>query len=211
MKLFYLLSLSILTLMLFSCEKEKSTTSISGGQSPMGEVGVTVSGPSTSVAGVSNIAAEVISVTDGVSTLEGSATVNNAIIKNVLENLPYVSFDGNKMSVTAEVKVATDGIELMDGPLKGVIVNYSSPVGDEYAIDGSSKTRKVFKHSSEDDYQWGFWLLKVVGVEEPTDDYEGIQNLKYYANHKYGLVGVDVTFDDESTVTCPIFTSVSAE
>ncbi len=210
MKLIYSILILFLVFLFTACEKD-STTSISGDQSSMGEVGVTVEGPSYSVAGVSGIVAEVISLNDGVSTMEGSATVTNSVIKNVLENLPNVSFNGDQMTVTAEVKVATDGIELMDGGLKGVVVNYSSEVGDEYTVNGSSQKRKVFKHSTEDDYQWGYWLLKVVGVEEPTDSYEGIQSFKYYANHKYGIVGVDITFDDESTVSCPIYTSVSAE
>lgn len=192
------------------CEKDDST-SISGDMSPMGEVGVTVSGPSGSIAGVSNIEAEVVEVNNGISTLVGSATVTNPVIKNLLQNLPYVSFSGDVITATADVKVATDGIELMDGSLAGVIVNYSSNVGDEYKINGSSKTRKVFKHSTDDDYPYGFYYIKVVGVEEPTLDFEGIQSLKYYANHRFGIVGVDITFDDASTVICPIYTSTTAE
>jgi len=203
-------SLLLFLFLFVGCEKE-STTTITGGLSPMGEIGVIVSGPSVSIAGVSNIEAEVMELNNGVSTLVGSATVSNPVIKNILENLPYVSFSGNVMTATVEVKVATDGLELMDGPLGGVVVDYSSNVGDEYSIKGSSKTRKVFKHSTEDDYPYGFYNIKVVGVEEPTDDFEGIQGLRYYANHRFGIVGVEVTFDDASTVTCPIYTSVSAD
>jgi len=35
----------------------------------------------------------------------------------------------------------------------------------------------------------------------------GIQKITYIANHKFGMVGVKVDFDDETSVTFPVYSS----
>jgi len=35
----------------------------------------------------------------------------------------------------------------------------------------------------------------------------GVDKYTFVANHKFGLVGVKVTFDDQTDVTFPIYTS----
>jgi hypothetical protein len=51
--------------------------------------------------------------------------------------------------------------------------------------------------------------IKVIEVEEIPSSLKstGISKITYWANHRFGLVGVDFTFDDESTAAFPLYTS----
>ncbi len=95
MKTKLLLPVLMLAPLFVSCDKFDT---IRGNQSPIGEVGVTVSSSSMSVAGVSNINAEVVSLEGGVSVFSGTAVVTNDNIKNILSNFPEVDVEGNKVN-----------------------------------------------------------------------------------------------------------------
>ncbi|HRZ21469.1 MAG TPA: hypothetical protein P5184_07355, partial [Bacteroidales bacterium] len=60
-----------------------------------------------------------------------------------------------------------------------------------------------------DDYPYGFMYIKVIQVEEIPSALKsaGISKITYWANHRFGLVGVDFTFDDQTTADFPIYTS----
>ncbi len=109
----------------------------------------------------------------------------------------------------------------MDGSLKGVIVNYSSEVGDEYDVPNSSKTRKVVSVSTAEGYSYSNYSLRsseldtkeilasesvTIGVEELLTNSPGLQSLIYYFNDIDGLVGVDIVFDDETTASYSFYT-----
>ena len=96
---------------------------------------------------------------------------------------------------------------LMDHILKlaeGIIVDYDSKVGDEYKT--SDGVRTVTSKSTEDDYFWGGMLIKVMEVEETPNKF-GVKKIVYQTNHKFGLVAVEFTFDDDSFAILPIYTS----
>jgi len=72
------------------------------------------------------------------------------------------------------------------------VVKYNAAVGDTYEFtnsEGVKITRTVTYRSTTDDYSVGFWLLKIIKVEQTQED-PIIERITYYANHKYGLVGV---------------------
>lgn len=106
--------------------------------------------------------------------------------------------DKNAMSATADLKfrITSEGIQGLNyakGDLSkaSTIVKYSWNVGDTYEYtkpDGAKLTRRVTSKSTTDDYPIGFWLLKVMKVEETKDD-PLIEKITYIANHKYGLIG----------------------
>ena len=111
-----------------------------------------------------------------------------------------VSIDGVKVKFTSE------GIESF-GPLeRGIIVKYDSSVGDTYPC-GSGK-RTVISKSTDDDFFWGGMMIKVLAIEENPNKL-GVKKIVYYANHRWGLVAVEFTFDDNSVARYPVYSSSS--
>jgi len=187
-----------------TCSKDDAD--IKGDQSPMGEVGVKVSSSSQEIEGVSNVSGEVISLDNGVSTYTGSAKVTSPLFKNALSNAPGMTINGDVVTATdIKFKSTLEGIEAVKGLDPGILVKYDSEVGDTYSL-ASGGTRKVVSKSSEDDYNYGFWLIKVLEIEENPNKW-GISKIRYWANHKFGLVGIEFTFDDQSTAKFPVYNS----
>lgn len=205
MKLRLILSLLCISLIITSCKKNKVDT-LGGAPSPMGEVGVTFTTSSAPIAGVSSVSAEVETNTNGISTISGTAVITNATIKNILSNHPEATINGNNVTIEGlEFKSTTEGIEAIYGFEPGVIVKYDSNVGDTYTLESGMK-RTVVSKSTDNDYFWGFMNIKAMQVDENTNKL-GVKKISYYANHRFGLVGVEFTFDDNSTAKFPIFTS----
>jgi hypothetical protein len=215
MKKLCILLLSITMMMLcLSCEKlfkKDDPGELKGDPSPMGEVGVTVESSSEPIAGVSNFTATVTALKDGVSTYSGSATVTNAFLKNMVSNFPGVTINGDIVSITnMKIQQTKDGIKSMTGGGAGILVKYDSNVGDTYPIGSTDKVRTVVAKTGIDDYSYGFFLIKVIQVEDNPSYLKstaGVTKVTYVANHKFGLVGVKVAFDDGTTSTFPIYTS----
>lgn len=197
-----ILSIAILT----SCDLVGGGDSIKGEQSALGEVGVKVSSTSETIAGISGVSGSVVSLIDGVSSYTGSATITNATIKNILANSPDATIDGNNVTLkNVKFKVTTEGIEAINGFEPGVIVKYDSKVGDTYKLD-DGRERKVVSKSTDDDYSYGFYMIKVMKIEE-TPNKLGVKKITYWANHKFGLVGIEFTYDDNTTTKFPIYSS----
>ncbi|MCO5263882.1 MAG: hypothetical protein M9901_13490 [Lentimicrobium sp.] len=197
----------------FSCEKildKEDANELKGDQSPMGEAGVIVSSGSAEIAGVSDFSAVVTELKEGVSTYTASAKVTNTFIKNMVSGFPGVTINGDDVTITnLKMQQTTEGIKCLTGPGAGVLVKYDSKVGDTYPVGNTGKERKVVSKSGEDDYPYGFFLIKTIQVETTPIDMKsgGIQKITYIANHKFGMVGVRVDFDDETSVTFPVYSS----
>jgi hypothetical protein len=194
----------------YSCDLIKDENDISGDQSPMGEVGVTVSSSSAEIAGVSNFSATVIELNDGISRYSAVATITNPLLKNIVANYPGVEVYGDLVTITdVKIQQTKEGIKSIEGPGAGVLVKYDSKVGDTYPIEDRDYERKVVSKSTDDDYSYGFFLIKTIQVEMELSALKsaGITKYTYVANHKFGLVGVKVDFDDATSVTFPIYTS----
>jgi len=204
----FLLSVTLVVLCT-SCTKDDPNV-LSGDQSVMGDVGVTVESSSAEIAGVSNCFATVTALKDGVSSYSGSATVKSEILRNLVANIPGITIDGDKVTATnMEFKLTKEGFECKSGPGAGVMVKYGSSVGDTYKIGSTGEVRTVVSKTGVDEYPYGFYLIKVIKVEEHPKYLKsaGVTKITYIANHKYGLVGVEVTFDDQTTAEFPIYTS----
>jgi hypothetical protein len=197
-----------------SCEKildKEDANELKGEQSPMGEVGATVSSSSAEIAGVSEFSAVVTSLKDGVSSYSATAKVSNTLIKNMVANFPGVKIEGDQVSITdLKMQQTTEGIKCITGPGAGVIVKYDSKVGDTYPIGSTGKERKVVSKTGVDDYPYGFMLIKTIQVETDPNILKntgGINKITYIANHKFGMVGVKVDFDDGESVKFPVYSS----
>jgi len=207
-KLFFVFFCLSLIVIFFSCKKE-SSDELNGEQSPMGEVGVTVSSSYSEIAGVSNFSAIVTSLDNGISTYSGTATVTNAFFKNMLSNFPGVTIDGDQVTLTGmQIQQTKEGIKCLTGSNSGVMVKYDSEVGDTYPIGNTGEVRTVVSKTGVDDYPYGFYMIKTIQVEmAPVALKSGsVLNYTFIYNHKYGLVGVEVDFDDGTSASFPVYT-----
>ncbi len=196
----------LLIAVLLSCKKDEYT-SITGEQSSMGEVGNQVYSSSQSISGVSSFSAEVVSLENGISTYTGSAIVTNPTIRNILSNAPEFTVQGDLITATGiQFKSTTKGIESVSGLDPGVIVLYDAKVGDTYPIKGTKKSRKVVSRSTDNDHDWGGFYIKAIKIEEPTEKM-GVEKITYWANHRFGLVGIEFKFDDGTTAKYPVYNS----
>ena len=172
----------------------------------MAAEGVTISGTClNSQLGLGTVNAEITASEDGICSITGTATVTNENIKNILSNDPRTVIVGDQVTVTdVEFKHTTEGIAAIDGLAEGIIVKYDAKVGDTYKTDDGERT--VTAVYTEDDYMWGFMLIKVIAVEGYSC-LEGVKKIQYWANHRFGLVGIRFTFDDESIAHFPVYIS----
>lgn len=183
---------------------------LGGELSPMGAVGNTFGLPA--ISGASDMVVGVIEREGSVSTIQATVTLTNPmyldIVKAIESSSPNMQINGNKVSMLSDVRVTSKGIQNVyeNGKKSFTLVNYDAKVGDTYKIKlpAGTVTRKVTKKSTEDDYFWGFMNIKVIEVEEKSPT-PGISKVVYYANHRFGLVGVDVHFEDGSKAVANIY------
>ena len=213
-KLIALLMLFPLGVLSVSCDNSsdgESSSVLPGTQSQMGLVGVDVTSSSSVIAGVSNFSAEVESLENGISSYTAQATVSNPLIKNMISNFPGVVINGNIATIDDfQIQQTTGGIKCLTGPLAGVLVKYDSSVGDTYGTQTSGKVRKVVSKTGVDDYPYGLYMIKTIQVESTlgsSSSIAGINNITYIANHKFGMVGVKVDFEDGTSAKFPIYTN----
>jgi len=198
MKSRLLIVCGLILILVFSCKKDEND-SIGGEQSDMGTVGERVTG--SNISGVSQASASVVSLEDGISTFSGSAVISNNAIRNIISNIPDFVVSGNNVSVTGlKFKVTSEGVESMNSYYPGIIVKYSSEVGDIYS-GGSGVERKVISKSTSDDYPYTSFNIKVIKVEESPSKFPGVKKIVYIANHRFGIVGLEMTLDDNSKST----------
>lgn len=192
------------TLFLCGCETNSDLT-ISGSQSDLGKEGVTISSSSSTISGISGFNATITSLTDGVSSLDAQVTISNSTIKQILSNVPGIDINGNTVSVSGvEMKFTDKGIENKYPFFQGVLVKYDSNVGDTYPVKDSETVRKVIKKSTTDDYPYGFYNIKVVGVEHEIN-YNGLKKISYWTNHKFGVVKVEMELDNGDVISLPFY------
>ncbi len=203
-KLTTLVVMAFVLLSLFSCSEDESDYDIGGSQSEFGEVGNEIDfGP---IQGITNIDVFVSSLQDGVSSFSCSATATNSTYIDLLELVPAslipgtVKISGDDVEANINMKVTDEGAQLIfnDGS-KLTLVNYDAKVGDTYAVtvDGVKLENEVTERSTEDDFYWGGMYIKVIKVKAKST-VPGISEVYMIYNHKFGLVGADIVFEDGS-------------
>jgi hypothetical protein len=129
----------------------------------------------------------------------------------MISNFPGVVIDGNSVSISnLQVQQTTDGIKCNTGPFAGILVKYDASVGDTFATGTAGKVRTVVSKTGVDDYPYGMYLIKTIQVESTVSEasrISGINRITYIANHRFGMVGVKVDFEDGTNATFPIYTS----
>lgn len=190
-------------LLVLSCGKDDDFGDIGGSQSAYGEVGNTIEW-TVGQFGISNTSMVVTSLEGGVSTFQCSGTTVNSSYIDLLEMVPTerfpgtVSISGNTVTAEVNAKVTDEGVQVVfnDGS-KLTLVNYGASVGDKYSVTvgGTTMENEVIEKSTDDDYYWGGMLIKVIKVKYVSHS-PGISYVIHVYNHKFGLVGLEIHFED---------------
>jgi hypothetical protein len=200
---FNLASLAAILLLIVSCDKDE-LDGIGGNQSPFGEVGNKIEW-SVGQFGISNTSMQVTKLENGISTFECSGTTTNSTYIDLLEMVPTerfpgtVTISGNTVTAHVNAKVTDEGAQVIfNNGSKLTLVNYNASVGDKYSVKvgGTTLKNEVVSKSTEDDYFWvGGMMIKVIKVKY-TSHSPGINSVVAIYNHKFGLVGLEIHFED---------------
>lgn len=204
MKSIKVISILTVLLALISCNKDE-VGDISGVQSEYGEVGSYIKWKAGQL-GVSDYSMTVTKLDNGVSTFTCSATTTNNKYAEYVKQFPVDAFPGtmtitgNTINAKLNVKITSNGVQAIfnDGG-KITLVDYNAKVGDKYkaTVDGFALVNEVIEKSTTDDYFWGGMYIKVVTVKS-NSLVPGVSYIIHRYNHKFGLVGLEIHFEDGS-------------
>ena len=202
--LFRLALFPVVFAMLFSCAKEDSAD-LDGDQSEFGEVGNEIVWR-VGQFGIDDSEMYVSELKNGVSTIVCSGTSMDDQLVDILKMMPTNLFPGdfkitgNTMEATVDAKITNAWAQVVfeDGT-KLTLVKYDAKVGDKYTakVGGITLENEVVEKSTEDDYYWGGLLIKVITVKYKSHT-PGILYVEHVYNHKFGLVGMAIYFEDGS-------------
>lgn len=194
--------LAVLMVFFVSCEVVESVISpnkLGGEQSTIGAVDNTFSVYNANELG--GLSAKVTALENGISSVTVSMTITDPKVVTMAKAIPDLTWNGNRVSVTRKYKITTEGIQSVHDEGNLMMVKYDAKVGDSYSlkINGNTVKRTVTQRSTDDDYSYAFFLIKVIKVEETGRGIPGVSRLEYFLNHKFGLVGINVVFEDGSS------------
>lgn len=201
-----LLALAVITML--SCEKDDDYSGNLGGSTDLetNEVGYKYSG-SLKIGGVgynSDAKAEVTKSEDGIVQIKATGTLP-AKLKNLISS-SYVNGNG-VVDITGKFVNSTEGVGYVNAAgEQTILVKYDAKVGDKwnYTTKGGKQIeRKVTAVSTTDDFPYAFYMIKVITVEQ-TLPYPGFTKAVYRANHKFGLVNVEVFLEDGTSMAVTI-------
>lgn len=201
MKKILILLTALAVVAFVSCKKTDDYSGNLGGSTNLdaNKVGFEYDG-SLKIAGTSastDAKAVVVSNSGGITTLRATGTLP-AQFKNLVGTSAYVS-SGGVVDVTGEFVNSTEGVAYVNaGGTQSILVKYDAKVGDKWTYTtkgGKALTREVKAVSTDDDFFWGGMLIKVITVEQNLP-YPGFTKVIYRANHKFGLVQVEVYMED---------------
>ncbi len=190
-----------LLITLISCDD--STYKISGSQSEFGEIGIKITSSNTPSI-LNGATAEITELEGGVSVITLTADFSDEDIKTIQERLP--AYDGTS-TFDVKYRVTSKGVQsVYDDGTSFTLVEYDAKVGDTYSVKRNSQNleREVIQKSEDDDYYWEGLLLKTITVKETGRAIPGFSNAKLIFNHRYGLVGYEMYFEDGSSEIIPI-------
>lgn len=194
---------------IFGDDSKSATEPLGGDPTPMGSVGNTFSVP-----GMTDEVIEVTQSDGAVSTIDFSATITDPILLDMADQLNFIEVNGNQVSGSKKFRITTKGIQSYTKDGKPfTMVEYGASKGDTYKLKRSSSdlVRTVTHKSTDDDYQWAFFFIKTVQVEETGQTMPGVSKIKYIANHKFGLVGYEIHFEDGSQKMFTVFSDFDNE
>jgi len=212
MKKFYLLLLSF-TFLFLSCKKNNDSEIQGDTNIPLNQVGNTFS----STAYINDAYVDVPSSFVITKSEDGVATIDIVID---LKSIPGLSkYDAlipdeykdsqGRINTQGRVKITSEGwLDYTNKDEKPcTLVKYDCKVGDQYSVkksDGQTITRTVTAKSDQDDFEWGFYMIKTITVEQDSR-IPGISKIVYRFNHKFGLVYLEAIAEDGTNISSIVF------
>jgi hypothetical protein len=206
MKFMYMKKINILLLiigvvLLSGCSSvDLSNSTLGGDQSPMGEVGneCRVSVP---FSGVQDAKVVVTDLEDGISTTSYSVKITNPTLLEIAQSMSDVKIKNGVATAKRQYRITENGYQSVYDEGDLTIVDYNSKVGDKYSLKRGNTTirREVVSKSTKDDYAWGGFNIKTIKVEEKGRNLPGVDKIEFIANHKWGMVGIKIYFEDGTT------------
>lgn len=149
----------------------------------------------------SDAKAEVVKNEGGITEIKGTGTLP-AKVKSLITSSSYVNANG-VVNVTGKFVNSTEGVAYVNASGDQVIlVKYDAKVGDQWSYTtkgGKQITRKVTAVSTDDDFFWSGMMIKAITVEQNLP-YPGFTKAVYRANHKFGVVHVEVFLEDGTSM-----------
>jgi hypothetical protein len=151
--------------------------------------------------------------TDGLVTLDIVIDLQNEPSLAQFNNMIPAEYKDSqgRINTQGKVKITSEGFldytNIDNEP--HTLVKYNCKVGDTYKIeksDGNTITRTVTQKSTEDDFSYGFYMIKTITVEQDSR-IPGIQKIVYKFNHKFGLVAAEVVAEDGSNISSLFYPS----
>lgn len=145
--------------------------------------------------------AEVTKNADGITEIKATGTLP-ANVKGLVTGSPYVNANG-LVTISGKFVNSTEGVAYVNAAGEQVIlVKYDAKVGDKWSYTtkgGKVISRKVTAVSDSDDFFWSGMMIKVITVEQNLP-YPGFSKAVYRANHKFGMVQVEVFMEDGTSM-----------
>jgi hypothetical protein len=188
-------------LFLGSCTEDNPNGPIAGTPVDQGKAGTIVSATGT-MAGVTGGSARVVSVENGISNVEMTAVVTDPVLKALAQlQTAYCTVRGDTVVGKFGMRLTSEGVQLVVDGKNSTIVNFSDGVGTVYTSEVSGRKHTIVSKSSTDDYPYGFYNIKVSKVEEPISVGGSTIKVHFFANHKFGLVGIEIVYEDGSKIS----------
>ncbi len=143
----------------------------------------------------------------GLATFKVVADLSkDARLKKWNDLIPASAKDASgKLDAEVKFRVTSEGIQdfFNKDKKQHTLVKYGAQVGESWPLtksDGVTITRKVVARSDQDDFPYGFFNIKTLTVEQDSR-IPGIKKFVYRANHRFGIVYVEVVAEDGSTLS----------
>lgn len=212
MKTKYFLT-AISALVILGCElfQKDVSPSIGGTQSAMGEVGneFNIYGldfQKIDKAEVTKLDGDISSVTININEVDQE-------FLDMIKNETEISVNGNSVSITKKFKITTEGVQTVHDDGNFTLIRYEDKEGTIYSknINGKKAQRKIIHKSTDDDFPYIFFDIKVSRVEETGMGFPGVSKVEYVFNHKFGLVSTFIYYDDGNSSRATISSQVDNE
>jgi hypothetical protein len=200
MKIKTLLTLIFLGLLVAgtSCKKDDNKA-LGGSQSAIGQVNNTFTTPP--IEGLPDMTIKVTDLTDGVSTVTYSSQITDDNLIPLIQSMTGVNITDHYVERERQYRITSEGMESVYPEGNLILVKYDAEVGDVYTLDRGGKTlrREVVSKSTDDDYYWYGMMIKTINVKETGRGIPGLSNIEFMFNHRFGIVGIIVVFEDGTT------------
>jgi hypothetical protein len=210
-KIYFIVTAMAIALVFQNC---KDDDTVGGDQSSLGEVGNRFSIGYTTPGVIINTSAQVMDLTDGVSSVQAYGTLIDNNLKDIANDL-YAQYgeyyqdivDYNpqtgKVSATVKLKFTDEGIavyDVNDEPM--TLAKFDAKVGDKYTLEEPNFgeiNATVTRVSKEDDFEYKggpYLYIKTISLEGTASNFPYAKKINYEVNHKFGIVYAKMLLQD---------------